>query len=1668
MRTLQMFLALLFCGTAVLSQNVFNPLDTQARHNPTAPLGSRNNPNPSRTGLQKWVSTPTNGISTSYDASSYKAYFINVGGRRMAFRLKFPYSYSNPDSAAKRYPVMLFFHGAGEPGCETNGGIYNNEKQLLHGGKLFMDRVDNNQFDGFLFYPQAVAANCSNYWGTAYDGALNAVFDSLVKYVRADVDRLFVNGLSDGGRTTWRFARTFPQRVARVAPSAMSAMTTSLSSMIHIPVWFASGGRDTNPSPEQAQQTLTTFTNLGGDIKYTLFPTLGHGVWNQHWNEPGYVDYMNGTHKANPLVYFQRYEWCPGQPISARMGLTSGYNAYEWQKDGITIARRINGVNTILVPAQVVSFTGNEITVRNYGTYRARFRRTATAAWSVWSPKPVILTTKGITQTAPISVRGIKSKILPAPDGSTTVTLQLAPGFLNYQWYRVSDNALVSSVDSFNAPAGTYRARYSERFGCGTNFSPDFVVPSTSSVPKPDPATNLVAVPVSERSNMLTWNSNPSPALNETGFEIYRATTSGGPYTLLTITAADVSSYQDNGLAPNTPYYYLVRAVSETGAAVSSNEAGSKTVKDVIAPTAPLRLEYRGSNQYSVSLRWNSSSDNVGVRRYEVYVDDERTYSTTGTSYTVRGLDSMKTYKFTVRAVDAAGNKSAPSAQLLAYTHRQGLNFKYVHGTFTNLPNFDALSAVKQGIVDSVNIGTKIRTQTDNYAILWQGYLYVPETSTYTFETFSDEGSRLYIDQEYTFAATPLVNNDGIHTAVSRTAEITLSRGYHRIAVAYFDRTGTETMELYWSNTTGNFSRRRIADSYFSYESVPTATPLIAPASLTADAPAFNRAVLGWTDQSDNETGFEISRSLSSDGNYVNVGTVAANQSSFTNNGLASSTTYFYKLRAIGTENESPYTDFVSVTTPAAPGTPLAPSELLADNVATTVISLSWMDNAKNETNIQVWKSSDNINFTLVSTLPANSNTYNDFDVTPFAQYYYYVVGINENGNGERSETLDVIAGNNAPVVGTVNNMFIKTDNSASQDVSITDPGDNVVVRILNKPSFINVQNIGGTTYRISANPNVDHIGWYDCTLSVKDSKGAETLTTFKVTVADKNTRSVYINLGAAQEIAPSPWNNWGGARAAGNTLANLRDETNTVTPFGITTINGWAFLTQLGHITGNNSGALPDSTLRSGIADSINTARQIRISGLNPSMRYNLVFMGSQNEGINALSEYSVGTQRDTLRTTYNTQQTANLNGLVPDGSGQILVNIRKLAYMNYLSAMVIEEYSPAITLLNPVNLFVEAVDRNTINLSWSDRTNNEDVVNGYELTRATDSLFSNIEATILLPGNTSSYTNSGLTPNRKYWYRVRAKSGGNYSGVSNRARTITPANRVLVNFNVTVPDAAFPWNNLITPPDQFESFGSLINQTGQISGINMRIEQPFNGEFTAGMSTGNNSGVLPDNVLKSNYWIDKTQLAQIRVTGLNQTRRYRFGFAGSSSPNGWYKDNYTGTYTINGRTVYLNSWQNSSKVVYIGDVVPDEDGAVLLNFSTTQAAAYAFHAGIILEDYTDQQGGSVNSSVVENETSSALTETITRASLYPNPFIDAINIELYSDAANNRIITEIFDVTGKYVYRAGFSNITGGNQTIRINPPSSILKPGVYFVIVKVNGKIILSSKAIKQAGL
>jgi hypothetical protein len=223
----------------------------------------------------------------------------------------------------------------------------------------------------------------------------------------------------------------------------------------------------------------------------------------------------------------------------------------------------------------------------------------------------------------------------------------------------------------------------------------------------------------------------------------------------------------------------------------------------------------------------------------------------------------------------------------------------------------------------------------------------------------------------------------------------------------------------------------------------------------------------------------------------------------------------------------------------------------------------------------------------------------------------------------------------------------------------------------------------------------------------------------------------------------------------------------------------------------------------------------------------------------------------------------------------------------------------------------------------------------------------------------------------------------------------------------------------------------------------------------------------VVPDNVLASNFWLDNGQLSQVKITGLNHTRRYRIGFVGSSSTPGWFKGNYTATYTVNGRTVYLNSWMNSSKAVYISDIVPDANGEIYLDFSTTADAQWSFTAAVIVEEYIDATGGSVpyqSNSLLDSTTDvAAMAVDKYRIRIYPNPFSDVINLD-FNNPSGGRVSADVYDINGRLVHRQEYGAVPAGMNTLKIGAIRTA-NNGLYFVALKIDGKVVQVTKMLRR---
>ncbi len=93
-------------------------------------------------------------------------------------------------------------------------------------------------------------------------------------------------------------------------------------------------------------------------------------------------------------------------------------------------------------------------------------------------------------------------------------------------------------------------------------------------------------------------------------------------------------------------------------------------------------------------------------------------------------------------------------------------------------------------------------------------------------------------------------------------------------------------------------------------------TPPVAPSGLAATAVSSSSIALTWTDNADNEDGFELQRADAAEGPWADVSTsIAADATSYSDTGLDEETTYFYRLRASNATGLTVWSNVASATT---------------------------------------------------------------------------------------------------------------------------------------------------------------------------------------------------------------------------------------------------------------------------------------------------------------------------------------------------------------------------------------------------------------------------------------------------------------------------------------------------------------------------------------------------------------------------------------------------------------------------------------------------------------------------------------------------------------------------------------------------------------------------------
>lgn len=415
------------------------------------------------------------------------------------------------------------------------------------------------------------------------------------------------------------------------------------------------------------------------------------------------------------------------------------------------------------------------------------------------------------------------------------------------------------------------------------------------------------------------------------GYVIYRSTSKDGKYEKIkTITSRNTTSYKDTGLKAGTKYYYKVRTRNKV-----NGKTGYGTDSVIRSARAGKRAEITGvtgSTGTKITISWKKVTD---AASYDIYrsTSEKGTYKKIGsasasdTSYTDSKLKMTKKYYYKVEA-RIKGYKA---------TGTSGLS-KIKSGYPVRRTSITSIAANENGQIEIK--WNKIK-DTKGYQI----YRSTSASGTYSLiQTVSSYKTTSYVDTTATAGATY----------------------YYKIVLI------------------NKYDGKTI---YGKDSSVVSFMLLSPPANVTVTSVSESQLDVSWSAVT-GATGYVIYRSTELNGTYTEIGAIGSPAvTSYSDLTVTKDVTYYYKIKAIGANNNS------SVFSSAASGcavAKLAISSVLwgADNKS---IQIAWKKTPAQITGYEVYKSSSYHVSSQTKVAETAFTACMDTDVNPSEVYYYRV-----------------------------------------------------------------------------------------------------------------------------------------------------------------------------------------------------------------------------------------------------------------------------------------------------------------------------------------------------------------------------------------------------------------------------------------------------------------------------------------------------------------------------------------------------------------------------------------------------------------------------------------------------------------------------------------------------
>jgi predicted peptidase len=243
------------------------------------------------------------GSLSAQDSALYKKEVFADGKDTLRYRILYPTRYD----MNKKYPVVLFLHGAGERGDD-------NEKQLVHGAKLFADSAIRAKYPAFVIFPQCPTdsfwANINREPGKSADSLgkfsfnssekprtplalVSQLMDSIAQTPQVNTKKIYVGGLSMGGMGTfeilWRKPKFFAAAIAICGGGDPEKIKIYAK---NFPIWVFHGDSDDVVPVSNSRLMVNRLRAAGAKVKYSEYAGVTHNSWDNAFAEPDLLRWL--------------------------------------------------------------------------------------------------------------------------------------------------------------------------------------------------------------------------------------------------------------------------------------------------------------------------------------------------------------------------------------------------------------------------------------------------------------------------------------------------------------------------------------------------------------------------------------------------------------------------------------------------------------------------------------------------------------------------------------------------------------------------------------------------------------------------------------------------------------------------------------------------------------------------------------------------------------------------------------------------------------------------------------------------------------------------------------------------------------------------------------------------------------------------------------------------------------------------------------------------------------------------------------------------------------------------------------------------------------------------------------------------------------------------------